>query len=144
MESDLTSGIIPKHVSIVSSDEDFRLRLALLLSKTYDITFCDDLETMLNGALVLRQEMIVVVDSMLWQGGVLEKMKTYGLETIGHPIHILRFYRYQLEEEMIDDNIVYIVDSVWMRRILSKNQHVQGLMETVYKCLSSDGKTDKS
>lgn len=144
MESHLTSGMIPKHVSIVSSEEDFRLRLAALLSKTCDITFCDDLEAMLDVALVLRKEMIAVVDSMLWQGSVLKKMKTYGSETIGHPIHILRFYRYQLEEEMIDDTIVDTVDSVWMRRILGKNQHAQGLMETVYKCLSSGGKTDGS
>lgn len=144
MESDLTSGMIPKHVSIVSSEEDFRLRLARLLSKTCDITFCEDLEAMFDVALVLRKEMIAVVDSMLWQGSVLEKIRTYGLETSSHPIHILRFYRYQLEEEMIDDTIVYSVDSVWMRRILSKNQHVQGLMETVYKCLSSGGKTDES
>jgi hypothetical protein len=144
MESDLTSGMIPKHVSIVSSEEDFRLRLARLLSKTCDITFCDDLEAMFDVALVLRKEMIAVVDSMLWQGSVLKKMKTYGSETIGHPIHILRFYRYQLEEEMIDDTIVYTVDSVWMRRILSKNEPIQGLMERVYKCLSSGAKTNES
>jgi hypothetical protein len=144
MEYLRTIGITPKHVCIVSSKEDFRLRLAALLSKTCDITFCDDLEAMLDVALVLRKEMIAVVDSMLWQGSVLEKIRTYGLETSSHPIHILRFYRYQLEEEIIDDTIVYSVDSVWMRRILSKNEPVQGLMETVYKCLSSGAKTDES
>ena len=40
MESHLTTGIVAKHVSIVSADEDFRLRHALLLSKTCDITLC--------------------------------------------------------------------------------------------------------
>jgi len=137
MEHDLTQGMAPKQVCIVSKEEDFRLRLAVLLSKTCDITLCDDLETMLDVAHVLRMEMIAVVDSALWRGNVLEKVKANQLEMTDHPIYILRFYPYQLEGEMIDDAILYYVDSVWMRKILGRRQRLQGVMEAIHRCLSN-------
>jgi hypothetical protein len=137
MEHHLIQSMAPKHVCIVSKEEDFRLRLAVLLSNTCDITLCDDLGTMLDVALVLRKEMIAVVDSTLWRGNVLQKMKAYRLEMTDHPIYILRFYPYQLEGEMIDDTILYYVDSVWMRKILGRKHPLQGVMEAIHRCLSN-------
>lgn len=95
-----------KHICIVSPEEDFRLKVALLFSKTCCVELCRDRDSLVDAAnlheTVTRRRALTDLAR-------------------DRRIYVVGVYPYQLDTELAEDAIQHQVDSIWMQKILYKN-----------------------
>jgi hypothetical protein len=105
----------------VSADEDFRLNLGKLLASTCDVTLCEDLDSMVEAT--GNQRMIALVDSTLLGYCMGSTKRVIDRLVSDRSLYLICLYPYQLDDELAEGAIEYMVDSIWMQRILGKHSH---------------------
>jgi hypothetical protein len=131
-----------KHLCVVSPSEDFRLTIALLFWKKYEISLCEDWESLLTVADNYGNT-IAIVDTTLCTSIPQIVRASRSLAFTRSRVHILRIYPYQLEDEKIEDWLILRVDWITSRLANADPDRPPDIVKSVYRLLAGTDSNPK-
>ncbi len=94
-------SLVHKRICIVSPEEDFRLKLALLLSGTCLVEMCGDWDSLLHVA-GMHETGIAVIDSTLLKYCTSARRRILTNLARDRRLYVVGVYPYQLDTELVE------------------------------------------